>query len=399
VADLRAEMAQLEVPDAAASEERAWRLLDSAFDERTGTEKAHGFPRLPAAAIAVVAMLLLALTPAGAEVRDWIREAIGDVGEPDARPALTHLPAPGALLVTTGSSVSVVREDGSHRRLGRFDDVAWSPHGLYVATAAGRTLSARASSGGPRWEIKGSRSISDPAWSPNEGFRVAYRDGDELRVAWGDGTNDAAIGPSRDVTPAWQPRTGSRNVLAYADRRFGRIRIVDVDSGQIIARGQSPGTPIDLDWSRDGSQLLVTYRAGAVALDTRARPLRTYDFGRAGSGFSLVSAAFLPGTETVAALLRSDPPSPVSRVVLGAPLGGEVTKRTIFTGSGRLRGLTVAPNGRQLQVAWPRADQWLFIPTLHTNRIDAVGNIRRQFGGVGERAFPTVAGWCCQARG
>ena len=84
-------------------------------------------------------------------------------------------------------------------------------------------------------------------------------------------------------------------------------------------------------------------------------------------------------------------------MVFGAPHGDDVLKRTIFTGSGRLRGLTVAPNGRQILVAWPRADQWLFIPTLYTNRIEAVDNIRRQFSEPGAAGFPRVAGWCCQA--
>ncbi len=41
--------------------------------------------------------------------------------------------------------------------------------------------------------------VSDPVWSPNEGFRVAYRSGDELRVVWGDGVNDRAIGPAAAV--------------------------------------------------------------------------------------------------------------------------------------------------------------------------------------------------------
>jgi hypothetical protein len=397
--DLRSELRELEIPDAGPSSDRAWRLLGAAFDERAQPARRPHLPPgwIAAAILSLIGAMVITLTPAGAEVREWIKDTIADVGEPNAKPALTRLPAPGSLLVNAGPTVSIVREDGSNGRLGEFDDVSWSPHGLYVAAARGRNLQALTASGELRWEITGELRISDPVWSPNEGFRVAYRSGDELRVVWGDGTNDVKVGPSKNVVSAWQPRTGNRNVLAYADG-IGRIRIVDVDSGRVLARGQSPGAPASLDWTRDGSQLLVVYRANAQVLDAGARPVRTYDFGRAGSGLSVVSASFLPGTQAVAALLRADAPRPVSKVVFGAPLGDDVSKRTIFSGSGRLRGLTVAPNGRQILVGWPRADQWLFIPTTHTNRIDAVANIRRQFGDDADGAFPRVNGWCCQAR-
>lgn len=397
--DLRAELNDLEIPGSRASETRAWRLLETAFDERVEpVNRPHLRPGwLAAAALSLIAAMAIALTPAGAEVREWIRDTIGDVGAPNAKPTLTRLPAPGSLLVSAGTAVSIVHENGSRHRLGEFDDVGWSPHGLYVAAARGSRLQALTASGELRWELAGDERISDPSWSPNEGFRVAYRSGDELRVVWGDGTNASKVGASKDLVPAWQPRTGNRNVLAYADR-IGRIRIVDVDSGRLLARGGSPGVPLSLDWTRDGSQLLVVYRANAQVLDARARPVRTYDFGRAGSGLSVVSASFLPGTQAVAALLRGDQPRPVSKVAIGAPLRDGVSKRTIFTGSGRLRGLTVAPNGRQIMVAWPRADQWLFIPTTRTSRIDAVANIRKQFGNDARGVFPRVNGWCCQAR-
>jgi len=396
MADLRTELREIEIPDAKLTEDRAWRLLEAAFEERAEPSRApHLRPGWLAAALSLVAALLVALTPAGAHVRDWIKDAIGDVGEPNAKPALTRLPAPGSLLVNAGSSVSIVRENGSRRRLGEFDDVGWSPHGLYVAAARGRSLRALTASGEVRWEIGGEGPISAPVWSPDEGFRVAYRSGDELRVVWGDGTNDAAIGRSSDVAPAWRPRTGDRNVLAYVGAR-GRILIADVDRGRILARGLSSGVPrsrTSLAWTRDGTRLLVVHRANVQVFDPHLRPVRMYDFGAGSRGLEVVSAAFLPGTEALVALLRSDEPRRVSKVAFGAPLQDGVSKRTIFTASGRLRGLTVAPNGRRILVAWPRADQWLFIPTVHTNRIAAVANIRRQFGDEG--SFPRVDGWCC----
>ena len=274
MADLRRQLRAIDIPGDSAGEERSWRLIDAAFDElrpsgSDGGPSRHRLRWLGATLLAVIAGTAFALTPAGAEVREWVSDAV-DVGEPDAKPALTKLPAPGSLLVQTNAGTAIVRDDGSSRALGEFDDVGWSPHGLYVAAARGNSLEAITASGDVRWELDAEKPINDPVWSPNEGFRVAYRSGNELRVVWGDGTNDAKVGPSNDLVPAWQPRTGDRNILAYADS-IGRIRVVDVDSGQVISRGGSPGTPLNLDWTRDGSQLLVVYRSSALVFDEKAQ--------------------------------------------------------------------------------------------------------------------------------
>ena len=142
-------------------------------------------------------------------------------------------------------------------------------------------------------------------WSPNEGYRVAYRSGDQLRVIWGDGTNDAAIGGAAGVAAAWQPRTGSRNVLAYADRN-GRVKIVDTDGGQVLARGGSFDVPVELDWTRDGSRLLVLYRDSMQVVDADGRALWRSKFP---PDQTAAGAAFIPGTEAVAALLRGTGPT------------------------------------------------------------------------------------------
>jgi hypothetical protein len=397
--DLGRELRRIEIPGAAVSEDRAWRLLDAAYAER-GTERAPmpGWPRrrlrwLAASMLTLIVGAAVAWTPAGAAVREWIGDAIDDVGEPDARPVLTHLPAPGSLLVQSNAGIAVVHEDGSRRILGDFDEAGWSPHGLYVAAADGRQLLAISADGELRRSVTRGR-ISDPVWSPNEGYRVAYRSGDQLRVIWGDGTNDAAIGGAAGVAAAWQPRTGSRNVLAYADRN-GRVKIVDTDSGQVLARGGSFDVPVELDWTRDGSRLLVLYRDSMQVVDGDGRALWRSKFP---SDQTAAGAVFVPGTETVAALLRGTGPHSASRIVLATPRDGDVVKRTIFTGTGRLRGLVPAPDGRELMVGWPKADQWLFIPTLRNSHIDAVDNIRRQFADGSGAGFPRVDGWCCQNR-
>ena len=349
--DLGRELRRIEIPGAAASEGRAWRLLDAAYEER-GTERAPmpGWPRrrlrwLGASMLALIVGAAVAWTPAGAAVREWIGDAIDDVGEPDARPVLTHLPAQGSLLVQSNAGIAVIHEDGSRRILGDFDEAGWSPHGLYVAAADGRQLKAISADGELRWSVTRGR-ISDPVWSPNEGYRVAYRSGDQLRVIWGDGTNDAAIGGAAGVAAAWQPRTGSRNVLAYADRN-GRVKIVNTDGGQVLARAGS-------SMSRSSSTGPATAHGCWSCTATRCRS-STVTVGRSGGRTSrpdqtAAGAAFIPGTEAVAALLRGTGPRSASRIVLATPRDGDVVKRTIFTGTGRLRGLAPAPDGRELMV-------------------------------------------------
>ena len=394
--DLRSELERIRVPEAEESERQARLLIEAAFDERSaGAGDRRRRPgRIVAAMLSLIGASVIALTPAGAEVREWIKDTVTDVGEPNAKPALTRLPAPGSLLVSAGRGAWTVSGGGARDRLGTFDDVGWSPHGLYVATAEGRSLSARTAAGETRWEIEADAAVTDPVWSPNEGYRVAYRSGDELRVVWGDGVNDRAIGAAVAVAPAWKPRAGKRNVLAYADPT-GHVRIVDADTGELLGAARSPAAPVDLDWTRDGSQLLVLLRDSIRVLDPEGDEIRRAKLSRSREA---VGGAFLPGRDTIVLLLRSERSGARTSVVFVNHVGDELSKRTIFTGSGRLTGLAVAPNGRRMLVGWPRADQWLFIPTKRTNRIEAVGNIRRQFGTGETEPFPRVEGWCCQAR-
>ncbi len=51
------------------------------------------------AVLAAAAIAGFALTPAGADVREWIADTIDSAGEEDAEPRLTSLPTPGSVLV------------------------------------------------------------------------------------------------------------------------------------------------------------------------------------------------------------------------------------------------------------------------------------------------------------
>ena len=93
------------------------------------------------ALLAAAALAGLAMTPAGAEVREWIADRI-DSGEENPEPRLTSLPTSGAVLVEAPSGAWVIREDGSKRRLGDFDEAVWSPNGRFVGVTAGSELRA-----------------------------------------------------------------------------------------------------------------------------------------------------------------------------------------------------------------------------------------------------------------
>lgn len=396
---LRNELDATAVPGAGAAGERAWRIVADAVAERPppGRVPLRLRRRLAAVAAFLVAALVavgLVLTPAGAAVREWIGNAI-DPGRDDAEPALTRLPADGDLLVSSGAGSWIVHPDGSKRLLGDYEQASWSPHGLYVAVASGRELAAVDAKGELRWSID-RRRISDPRWSPNEGYRIAYRSGDELRVIWGDGANDEALAASAPVAPAWRPRTGRRNVLAFAGPG-GRIRVVDTDTGRMLATAPRLGRPLQLEWSNDGSRLLVLTSDALTVLGARGETVARDRFGGGSEG---VDAEFLPGSANTIATIRRGEAVPIRSEVVLTRFGDSVREERILAGSGRFEGLAYSPAADRLLVGWQDADQWLFLPVGGGGRIETVGDISGQFD-AGEpasgRSFPRVEGWCCRA--
>ncbi len=202
-AKLRALLREEPIPGAAEAERRGLELIDRAYAERRPAQQPV-LPRLATALAAAALLAALLLTPAGAAVRDWV----GDVftaGVKNAEPALTDIPGGGDLLVQSPRGPWVVHADGSRRLLGDYDEATWSPHGLYVAAASGRTLSAIEPDGTPHWSITAPGRIGEPRWSPS-GFRIAYRAGRSLRVERADGSGgDLVAAASAAVAPAWYP--------------------------------------------------------------------------------------------------------------------------------------------------------------------------------------------------
>ncbi len=394
---LRALLRDEPLPDAAEAERRGLALVERAYAER----RPAGRPVLPRLAIALAAITLftaLLLSPAGAAVRDWI----GDVftaGVRDAEPALTEVPGGGRLLVQSPRGPWVVSPDGSRRLLGRYNEATWSPHGLFVAATSGRTLSAIEPDGTPHWSVSAKAPVNDPRWSPS-GFRIAYRAGRSLRVIHADGTRDRPLGPAAPMAPAWLPQ--GPHLLAYIDAAR-RLRIVEADTARTLgAAAASPGVR-SLSWEADGGALLEASPRALWLRHTRPDKLaERIRFGDAHRlplppGTLVRAATFSPRGDTIAALLerRSRTGEPRSEAILLSAVGGPL--RRLFAVSGRLSQLAWSPDGRRLLLAWPAADQWLFVPTDRGGRLRAIGNIDSVFspGAQGRARFPQIEGWCC----
>jgi dipeptidyl aminopeptidase/acylaminoacyl peptidase len=396
---LRALLREAPVPEAAEAERRGLMVVSAAYAERESRQP----PRLPRLALAFAIATLLAailLTPAWAAMRDWIGDVL-TAGVRNPEPALTEVPGGGHLLVVNPQGAWVVQPDGSRRLLGRYREAAWSPHGLYVAAAEGRTLSAIEPGGAANWVLSTKGAVSDPRWSPS-GVRIAYRAGRSLRVVVGDGTKDSLLARAvAPIPPVWSPL--GLHLLAYIDAGR-RLRIVNTDTRERLAAAAVPAGVEELGWAPGGALLLVarprSLQVRSVTTDKLANrlalgPTRSLPLP---SGEIVRQAAFSPRGETIAALLErpgrgSRPPR--STLALIDPSRG--TSRTLFAVPGRLAELTWSPDGGRLLIGWPEADEWLFIPTRGRERPRAIAPISREFapGAAGAAGFPHVAGWCC----
>jgi WD40 repeat protein len=383
------------------SEERAWKIVSEAYERRAATPPRRR-PRLAIALAAAGAALLVALTPAGAKVGDLVDE-IFTVGPERARPALSSLPAPGRLLVTSEQGAWVVHEDGSKRLLGDYSEATWSPNGLFVAAVTGHQLVAvEPDDGTVRWTVTGPGPVADARWSPS-GFRVAYRSRRELRVVDGDGTGDRRLaGGAAPVAAAWQPVTkaispsgvGSHRV-AYADRR-GRIELRDTDAGDRLWRTGPGPRPISLEWTFDGRSLLAVDPDGYRVFDATGRLVDRVGGPPAGA------ASYRPRTSALAFARRGGSEDGGLRTTVGLRRFGasDAPVEPLLGVPGRITSLTWSPNGQWLLAAWEDADQWLFLrPSAPPGQRASVAfdGISRLFdpGGTGQPAFPRVEGWCC----
>lgn len=385
--ELRRRLLTDPVPDELDSARRGWAVVRIAFEAREPVPWRRRRAR-PLLALAAAAVLVgAALSPPGQAVGSWIRETVA----PPAAEPLASLPAPGRLLAVSPAGAWVVREDGSKRRLGAYEDATWSPRGLFVAAVQGASLVAvEPETGDVRWSLSRPEPPRAPRWAPS-GFRIAYLSGAGVRVVAGDGTGDRELAASAvDTPPAWRPGRG--DVLSFADER-NRIRLVDADTGVEAWRTEALAGVRLLTWSEDGSRLLTL--SGASRIDVFRGNGRHVQAVDRPTGRVVSDAAFAPGAQAFA-FTEVDEATGQSTVLVTEPGAGAVP-RIVFRGAGRLADVTWSPDGRWLLADWPAADQWLFLRMPRVGEVVTVSGVSREFdpGGGAARGSVRVAGWCC----
>jgi WD40 repeat protein len=371
----------VDIPEGA--EDRAWNVVRAAFAEREALPRPRPYARAALALAVALAIVAGALTGPGRAVLGDIREA---VGEKNAAPALFALPAPGRLIVYSTDGPWIVDRDGSKRLFDRYDELSWSPHGRYVAATRREELFAIEPNGDVHWSLARTGRISVPTWGgTRDDTRIAYLGaGPNLRVVGGDGRGDRLL--ARNVArakPAWLPAAG-RHLLAFADRRGG-IHLVDVDAPAALRHEPSGEIPEELEWVADGSALLALSPHSLRVL----RPNRTL----------VRRIALPPGPHSLAvsphghrfALRRSFGPDRSELLVFDA--AHPLKARRLFAATGTFTGVEWSPDGRRLLLAWPDADQWLFVGSGGKRQVRPVARVAEQFSQSG--VFPELGGWCC----
>lgn len=363
------------------AEERTWETVRRAYAERP-PRRASNTVLLTAVAAVVVAVAAAVLSPPGRAVFERVRQA---VGVEHAAPALFSLPASGRLLVVSAErgGVWLVHDNGLKRRIGSYEDAQWSPHGLYFIATKPDELLAVDPDGGVRWSL----ARRNPRWPRWEGTqtdtRIAYITGSGLRVVAGDGTGDHLLDRyAQDVPPAWDP--ARLHVLAYFT---GGSIVLRRASGPVIWRAPVDVLPTSLEWSSDGRELAVVSAKRIVVLNANGHVQRTISM----LGAELLQGAFRPGSHELAVAVRLTGRSEVKLVDVDHP----GTAKLLFAGPGVFGDIAWSPDSGWLLVAWPTADQWVF---LHGSHVQAVGNIREQFPRA-DHLGPILqlsGRWCCR---
>jgi hypothetical protein len=398
--ELARRLAELAPPGEAAARERARATVTDVFRAREPVRRRARRGVLGVAVVVALGMGVAATGPPGQAVAQWLRDVVASEPAAPAAGAL-RLPAAGRLLVTSDRGVWVVNRKGARRRLGAYSEATWSPGGRFVAVTTGRDLVALEPTGAERWTISPPGGVTDVRWAPGDGYRVASRAGDHLRIVAGDGTGDRPLaGGVASVAPAWRPAAPAPapvfHVLAWVEAGGGLI-VADVDTpkGRIV-RAPLPGAARvrSLSWSPGGTRLLAAstdaLRIYAVARD-RLEHERTVRLAR---GERVVGAAYAPaGGARVGFVLRDGPADRSELRLLGR-------ERPLLAVSGLLAAPVWSPDGDWLLTPWENADQWLLASAAGRPEVAAAADVSRRFD-PGTRApgaaSPRVEGWCCVA--
>jgi hypothetical protein len=298
-------------------------------------------------AVSLVAAGLL-LSPAGADVRSWIRAAVTVSGPKPVAPQT--LPGGGRLLTAGRAGLYIRTAHGPRRIFGDVGEATWSPHGLFIVATRGVELIAVGPKGERRWSLHHRAPIRHPRWAPS-GFQIAYLSGGGLYLVDGNGSDDARIGNATGVAPAWRPVPG-RSELAYAHSR--NVVLVDAIDRRVLFRTRVAYPPRALSWSADGQRLLVVERDRIQLLNELGARLRT---SHAPRGTRNVTGTFAPSGRSWT-LVRTDGAS--SRLMM---VRGESTLKVLEL-AGRVDRVTYAPRGDWLALGVGRA-VWLVRPGYH----------------------------------
>jgi len=406
--ELKDRLRRVRAPQETDAAERSWRVVREAHARRSPFTRRHARRRLAGGLLAALAGLGLVLSPAGAEVREWVADVVDDPpGVERAEPSLDRLPGGGRLLVDSAEGSWLVDPDGSRRRLGDYEQSAWSPRGLFAAAVQGNTLSAVDVSeeiGDVRWSLSADAQIAEPQWSPS-GVRIAYLAGDSLRVVDGDQSDDRLLRPRvGDVAPAWMPEpeyTGlagepaPKHVLAYVGTSGRTARVVEADTGRLLWT-QAFTRPIrGLEWTEQEDRLAVLTATRLKLFSRQGRSEESFGFSRGNPALSSDAA----GHDRFAVTRWSRKRGRSQLDLLDTPAA-----EPLFPGPGRFSGVPGrfsgvewSPSGNWILLEWKAADQWLFL-SPDGKRVRAVSQIAGQFdpGGDGDSEFPAVSGWCCE---
>jgi hypothetical protein len=393
-AELRARLRATRIDADPEAEQRAWRVVRSAYNRGAATRRRrHWRITMPAVAslVAVVAIVLASASAPREALGRWIRQAIGISAQPRPRPMLAGLPSGGQLLVNSPAGPWIVHADGSRRYLGRYAAAAWSPHSLYVVAWRGAKLAALDPQAHPHWTLTAAAAVTVARWSP-DGYRIAYVAGRALNIVAGDGSDNHLLDPTfGSITPAWEPETGQAHRIAFVDR-LGDIELRDADTGALLWRVRPPARSQQLLWSPDGTRLLTAATHRLSVYDARGRLLAD---GTLRSADSVGSVAFATGNRLAIILHRPNQPADSVALLDATRQGLKRAPQTLFTAPERMTGIDWSPNHRWLLTSSPSADQWIFIRIIAPTRLAAVGRIAGQFRRNGNRAggFPNLGGW------
>jgi hypothetical protein len=388
-AELREHMLRDPAPGESEAGERAWVIVREAHAGRDRVPWVERHSRLIVVVALLAALAVAAVSPPGRAVVDTVREKVAET--PATEAPLDRLPAPGRLLVVSAAGPWVVRDDGSKRLLGDFEDASWSPRGLFlVATEGNRLVTLDPNNGEVRWSLSRDEPIADARWSGGGlDTRIAYRAGTALHVVAGDGAPDAVLAENVPaVAPAWQPDS---HVLAYAGSDE-RIHVVDVDSRRELWRTAGVGGIRQILFD-EGRLLAVTLREIWVF-----GPHKRALFKHVARGHSILSVVLVPYSGVVFA--DYDEAEDATELIFptcstsGACL--LIPDIHVYRGAGRVGDLTSSPDGRWFAAASPQVDQFLFFRRLpRLGKVVSVSDVTREFGpgGKGVEPFPRIAGW------